>query len=123
MSEPGLHTKIEGTKSMPCIELASPILVSSDQSLGSSEILNAVHQQEINKPTAKRSNVKALINKHRLFQEKILNVKVNDFNTKKKLFGNACKNLCTSYNECTKMEGDTKQVETVENFVRLKYVV
>lgn len=111
------------TKSLPRIELTSPILVASDQdSQGSYKSCN-VHEQEIQrKPSVRRPTVKALIDKHRSFQDKLLNAKVNDFNTKKKLFVNACQNLCASYNDCIQMDGDSKQVENVENFVRLYYL-
>ncbi|CAI6354777.1 unnamed protein product [Macrosiphum euphorbiae] len=107
------------TKSLPRIELTSPILVASDQdSQGSYKSCN-VHEQEIQrKPTVRRTTVKALIDKHRSFQDKLLNAKVNDFNTKKKSFVNACQNLCASYNDCIQMDGDSKQVENVENFVK-----
>lgn len=120
MLQPGPNTTIEGTRSMPSIELASPILVESDHSLTSYKSCNTVHEREINKPPAeKHSKVRSLIDKHRSFQEKVLNTKVNDFNTKKKSFDNACENLCISYNDCIKMEGDTKQLDNVNNFVRL----
>ncbi|XP_060856020.1 uncharacterized protein LOC132933759 [Metopolophium dirhodum] len=113
------NTTIIRTKSLPRIELTSPILVASDKdSQGSYKSYN-VHEQEIlEKPTVRRPTVKALIDKHRSFQDKLLNAKVNDFNTKKKSFANACQNLCASYNDCIKMDGDSKQVENVENFVK-----
>jgi len=112
---------IERTKSLPCIELTSPILAASENdSLRSYKSCKAVHEQEIlQKPPEKRSKVKALIDKHKSFQDKLLNAKVNDFNTKKKSFANACENLCTSFNDCIKMEGDLKQAEYFESFVRL----
>ncbi|XP_022166696.1 uncharacterized protein LOC111031172 [Myzus persicae] len=111
---------IDKTKSLPRIELTSPILAASDNnSLRSYNSCKVVHGQEmLQKPTERQSNVKALIDKHRLFQDKLLNAKVNDFNTKKKSFANACESFCASYNDCKKMEGDSGQVENVENFVK-----
>lgn len=120
MSQHGSYITIEGTRSMPSIEMASPILVASDHSLTSYKDCNTVHERETNKPTAKRrSKVRALIEKHFSFQEKVINAKVNNFNIKKKSFSNACENLCISYNDCIKMEGDTKKLDNVNNFVRL----
>jgi len=119
MLEPEPNTTIEGTKSLPCIELSSPILNTSDHSFASYKSFNTVHEREIQKPTEVRSNVKALIDKHRSFQENLLNSQVNDFNTKQKSFANACKNVGASDNDCTQMKGDTKQMENVENVVRL----
>lgn len=116
-SRPELNTTIKCTKSMSCIELTSPILPNC--SPGSYKSGDTIHEQEIQKPT-ERPNVKALIDKHRSFQDKLLNAKVNDFNAKKKSFANAYKNLYGSYNDCIKMEGDTKQVENVDSFVRLE---
>ncbi|XP_060845535.1 uncharacterized protein LOC132925131 [Rhopalosiphum padi] len=118
MSEPEPNTTIECTKSMPCIEFPSPILDTSNHSLGSYKSCDVVREQEIQKPIERSSNVKALIEKHRSFQDKLLNAKVNDFNTKKKSFANAYKNLCSTYNDCIKMKGDTKQVENVNSFVK-----
>ncbi|CAH1732021.1 unnamed protein product [Aphis gossypii] len=114
MSEPGPNITIEGTKSMPCIELSSPILDESDHSFASYKSFNTVHERE---PIEIRTNVKALIDKHRSFQENLLNAKGYDFKTKQKPFINARKNVCTS-NDCIKMQGDTKQVENVENIVK-----
>ncbi|XP_060845534.1 uncharacterized protein LOC132925130 [Rhopalosiphum padi] len=118
MLEPEPNTTIEGTKSLPCIELSSPILNTSDHSFASYKSFNTVHEREIQKPTEVRSNVKALIDKHRSFQENLLNSQVNDFNTKQKSFANACKNVGASDNDCTQMKGDTKQMENVENVVK-----
>lgn len=120
MSGLGPNATIKRTKSLPQIELISPILVASDQdSQRSSKSCKAGHEQEIlQKPTERRSTVKALIDKHKSFQDKLLNAKINDFSTKKKSFSNACQNLCASYNDCIKMDGDAKQVENVESFVR-----
>ncbi|XP_025198200.1 uncharacterized protein LOC112596656 [Melanaphis sacchari] len=118
MSEPGPNTTIECTKSMPCIELASPILFASNHSLGSYKSCDADHQQEIQKPTEISSNVNILIDKHRSCLDKLLNAKINDFIAKKKSFANAYKNVCNSYNDCIKIEGDSKQVENVDNFVK-----
>lgn len=116
MSESGPNTTIEGTKSMPCIELSSPILDGSDHSFASYKSFNTVHERE---PIEIRTNVKALIDKHRSFQENLLNIKGYDFKTKQKLFTNDRKNVCISNNGCIEMQGDTKQVENVENIVRL----
>jgi len=116
MSEPGPNITIESTKSMPCIELSSPILDGSDHSFASYKSFNTVHERE---PIEIRTNVKALIDKHRSFQENLLNAKGYDFKTKQKSFTNARKNVCTSNNDCIEMQGDTKQVENVENIVRL----
>jgi len=121
MSEPGPNSTIDGTKSMPCIELASPILdASSDHSFASYKSFNTVHEQEIQKPTEIRPNVKALIDKHRSFQENLLiNAKVNDFNyCDQKSFANDCERLNAPDNVCTQMKGDTKQVENDEDVVR-----
>jgi len=123
MSELEPNTTITRTQSLPRIELTSPILVASDKDSHRSYKSYNVHEQEIlEKPTVRRSTVKALIDKHKSFQDKLLNAKVNDFNTKKKSFANACQNLCASYNDCIKMDGDSKQVENVENFVRFYYL-
>ncbi|XP_015371441.1 PREDICTED: uncharacterized protein LOC107167065 [Diuraphis noxia] len=114
--EPGVT--VDKTKSLPRIELTSPILVTSENdSLRSYKSCKAVQEQE-QKPTERCSKVKALIEKHKSFQDKLLNAKVNDFNAKKKSFSNACENLCTSYNDCIKMEGDSQQVEHFENVVK-----
>jgi len=118
MSEPGLNKKIEGTKSLPCIELSSPILDVSDHSMASYKSFNTVHEREIQKSTERHLNVKALIDKHKSFQENSLKAQVNDF-TNQKSFENTCENVCASYNDFIKMKGDTKQMENVENFVRL----
>lgn len=127
MSEPGPNTTMEGTKSMPCIELTSPILdASSDHSFASYKSFNTVHEREIQKPTEIRSNVKALIDKHRSFQENLLiNGKVNDFNddNDQKSFANDYGNLSAPGSaDCMQMKGDTKHVENVENVVRCYYI-
>ncbi|XP_025208654.1 uncharacterized protein LOC112604013 [Melanaphis sacchari] len=119
MSLPGPNTTIEETKSMPCIELASPILAESDHSLTSYKSFNTIHEREINKPTERRLNVKALVEKHKRFQEKLLGVKVNNLNYKMtSVTTNACENECASYNSCKNMEGDTKQADNVDNFAK-----
>jgi len=121
MSQPGPSYTIDGTKSMPCIELASPILdASSDHSIASYKSFNTVHEWETQKPTEKRPNVKALIDKHRSFQENLLiNAKVNDFNySDQKSFSDDRERLSEPDNDCIQMKGDTKQVENVEEVVR-----
>lgn len=125
MSGLGPDATIKRTKSLPRIELTSPILVTSDQdSQRSYKSCKAVHEQEtLQKSTERRSTVKALIEKHKSFQDKLLKAKINNFNTKKKSFANACQNLCASYNDCIKMDGDSKHVENVESFVRLYYLI
>lgn len=121
MSQPGPNYIIDGTKSMPCIELASPILdASSDHSITSYKSFNTVHEWEMQKPTEKRPDVKALIDKHRSFQENLLiNAKVNDFNhNDQKSFANDRESLSEQDNDCIQMKGDTKQEENVKDVVR-----
>eukprot|EP00102_Acyrthosiphon_pisum_P013504 XP_008183104.1 PREDICTED: uncharacterized protein LOC100168914 isoform X2 [Acyrthosiphon pisum] len=117
MSEQGPNSAIDGTKSMPCIELAPPILdESSDHSFASYQSFNTLHEWEIKDHTEIRPNVKALIDKHRSFQENLLtNVKVND--SDQKSFANDCQRLSVSDKDCIQMKGDTKQVENVEDEV------
>lgn len=113
---------IEYTKSTPCIETPSPILSQienvSDHSLSSYKSCTTVEDQEIDKPIEPRSSVKALIDKHRLFQEKLFNAKITKFNINKKTFTTACENLRNSNNDRIHMEGDHKQLNNVNNFVR-----
>jgi len=121
MSEQGPNSTIDGTKSMPCIELAPPILdESSDHSFGSYKSFNTLHEWEVQDHTQIRTNVKALIDKHRSFQENLLiNVKVSDSNySDQKSFANDCERLSVRDNDCIQMKGDTKQVENVEDVVR-----
>jgi len=122
MSKPGPNNTFDGTKSMPCIELAPPILdESSDHSFASYKSFNTLHEWEIQDHTEIRPNVKALIDKHRSFQENLLiNVKVNDSNySDQKSFTNDCERLSDIVdNDCIQMKGDTKQVENVEDVVR-----
>lgn len=115
MSEPG-HNKVDGTKSMPCIELTSPILdASSDHSFASYKSFNTTYEQEIQRHTEIRPNVKALIDKHKSFQENLLtNAKVNDYSDQKS-FTSDCEHLSSPDNGCIQMKGDTKQAENVEN--------
>jgi len=122
MSESGPN-KVEGTESMPCIELTYPILdVSSDHSFASYKSFNTTHEYEIQKPTEIRPNVKALIDKHKSFQEKLLiNTKVNDFNySDQKSFASDCEYLNTLGNDCIQMKGDTKQAENVKKVCEMK---
>jgi len=124
MSEPGPNSTIDGTKSMPCIELAPPILdESSNHSFASYKSFNTLHEWDIQDHTEIRPNVKALIDKHRSFQENLLiNIKVNDSSDQKvrdqKSFANDCRSLSVPDNDCIQMKGDTKQVENVEDVVR-----
>ncbi|XP_015371444.1 PREDICTED: uncharacterized protein LOC107167069 [Diuraphis noxia] len=117
MSEPG-QNKVDGTKSMPCIELTSPILdASSEHSFASYKSFNTTYEQEIQRNIEIRPNVKALIDKHKSFQENLLiNAKVNDLKySDQKLFYRDCEHLSTPDNDCIQMKGDTKQLENVQN--------
>lgn len=114
---------IDKIKSTPCMEMPS-ILDASDHSLDSFKSFNGDDDKKIDKKTKFNSNVKTLIEKHNSFHEKSLDAKIINFNVKKKNFSNACEKLNTSYTDCMKismnMEGDSKPVENVENFVRIK---
>lgn len=118
------NQSVENAKSLPTmIELSSLILgTSSDHSLSSykscmdAEAVIAV-PVEIEKPSAEnRPSVKVLIDKHRSFQEKLINAGLA--NLKKKSFVTDCENSNISYDDfCRNMEGDTKRIDKVENFV------
>lgn len=107
-------------KSVPGIEIPS-ILDKSDHSMMSDKTFDTaiVGDGEIYKPTEKISKVKALIvHNNKLIQERQLNARANNYESKKKSFDTACKNLAKSYENCVNMKGDMDQVDDVNSFVR-----
>lgn len=114
---------VKSAKSTPCIEsppLLDHAINDSDHSLLSYKSCNAVEDRKTDKSISEnnRPSVKALINKHKLFQEKLFNAKVTKFNLNKKTFTTACENLYDSSNDRIHMEGDSKRKDDVDNFVR-----
>lgn len=110
---------IKTIKSMPCLEM--PTILDAD-SLSSYKTCNtdtAEDTANIEKSTEKVSSVKALIDKHKSFQDKLLNAKVTNFDIKKRSFANACKDLSQTYKDCVNMDGDSERMDNVKNFVRL----
>lgn len=115
---------LENAKSLPCMELLPLVLEKSDHSIASYKSCNVevadANRTEIGKPVVdNRPSVKALVEKHRLIQDKLCNAKIANLNVNKKSLITACNNLKTSYSECCKnMEGDMGRMDKVENFVR-----
>ncbi|VVC25799.1 Hypothetical protein CINCED_3A024559 [Cinara cedri] len=113
------NQSMEIARSVPCMNVTSRILDKPDNSMGFFKSCVTDPEREFEKLTEKsRPSVKSLIDKHRLFQNKLMDAKVADFNVKKKSFAIACENLNTSYDCCRNMEGDTQRVDKVENFVK-----
>ncbi|VVC35068.1 Hypothetical protein CINCED_3A000032 [Cinara cedri] len=103
-------------KSVPYMSVTSRILDKSDDSMASFKSCVTDTEREIENS---RPSVKALIEKHKSFQNQIMNAKETNFDVKNKSFANACENLNTSYNDCCRnMEGDTQRVDKVENVVK-----
>lgn len=110
---------IQTIKSTPCIEF--PTILDAD-SLSSYISCNTdIEETESRKSTDKYNSVgsvKALIDKHNSFQDKLFNAKITNFDIKKKSFANACKDLSESYKDCMNMDGDSERMDNVKNFVR-----
>lgn len=71
--------------------------------------------------------VKALIEKHKSFQDRLINAKVADFDVKRKSLAKTCALLSESYANCVgagaRHHGDdrTEPVECVDDFVSIEY--
>lgn len=109
---------IKTIKSTPCIEFSN--ILDAD-SLSYVSCNTDTEDTESRKSTEKYypvGSVKALIDKHNSFQDKIFNAKVTNFDIKKRSFANACKDLSESYKDCMNMDGDSERMDNVKNFVR-----
>lgn len=123
------NLSVENAKSVPSmVELSSSIFgTSSDHSISSYKSCTDAEADaipaRIEKSTAEnRPSVKVLIDKHRSFQDKLARTGLTDL--KKKSYVTDCENLNVSYDGfCRNMEGDTKRVDKVENFVSYIHVL
>lgn len=112
---------MEGAKSTPCVRATAPILArdSSDHSMGSYKSCEAYHDDSEVRDEQPVS-VRSLIEKHKSFQDKLINAKMTDFDVKRKSFVSACETLKNTHRDCAQhVVGDARPVEDVEDFVRL----
>lgn len=130
---------MEGAKSTPCVRSDPLLRMESDHSIASykSCVSNGGfdHDRGIdsggfdhNRGTGSGGGgviVKALIEKHKSFQDRLINAKVADFDVKRKSLAKTCALLSASYANCVdagaRHHGDdrTEPVECIDDFVSI----
>lgn len=118
---------MEGAKSTPCVRSDPLLRMESDHSIASYKSCVSSSGFDHDRGTGSSGGggviVKALIEKHKSFQDRLMGAKVADFDVKRKSLAKTCALLSASYANCVdagaRQHGDdrTEPVECVDDFV------